>query len=69
MFLPLQNTFKILWPYLLCGAFSASIWFTDFSPYLPLTVLSLYVLTAHKGWPLFKNQAFMPLRIFFPRKA
>lgn len=105
MFSPLQNSLKILWPYLLCGAFSTAIWFIDFSAYVPLTntetlyimggiyavivgnilyfsykgiaqpqsklhkdllslvaliTLSLSALMAHKGWPLLKNQTFVP---------
>ncbi len=100
----LKNSLKILWPYTLCGVFSATIWFFDWRPYLSFStpdlmklmgliyavivgnilyfayqgiaqpqsklhkiLLSLVVfltlflsgLLAHKGWLIFKTQAFI----------
>ena len=37
----LQNTFKILWPYILCGALVSTVWFVNWRVYFPITAMEM----------------------------
>ena len=37
----LQNTFKILWLYILCGALVSIVWFVDWRAYFPVTSMEM----------------------------
>ena len=37
----LQNTFKILWLYIFCGALVSIVWFVDWRAYFPVTSMEM----------------------------